>query len=170
MGKCGYCGTRIFLGGERRGDTIYCNQTCLQRHAVVKLTDSIPQEEVDAYIWEVFRGRCPECGGEGPIDVHISYRIFSVLMATVWSSHPMVSCKRCGTKKKLLDMVFSLFLGWWGLPWGIIITPIQIARNVFGIFSNPIITNRPSDTLITVLKTDIAMRIQQNNAVPGKSE
>ena len=28
-------------------------------------------------------------------------------------------------------MGYSALLGWWGIPWGLLITPIQILRNGF---------------------------------------
>ena len=34
-------------------------------------------------------------------------------------------------------MLFCLFLGWWGFPWGLVLTPVQIARNILGITSGP---------------------------------
>lgn len=169
MKKCGYCGTRILLGGSRQGDVHYCNDTCRQRGALLQLTGQIPPEEVEAYIQKVFHGRCPQCGGEGPIDVHVSHRVYSLLVVTCWNSKPKVSCRRCGTKEKLLDTAFSLFLGWWGFPWGLIMTPVQIIRNIYGLCTSPAPTTKPSEQLETLLKIDLAMSIQQNKAALGKT-
>ena len=47
---------------------------------------------------QVHQGNCPQCDGPGPVDVHTSYRVYSVVMMTSWSSRPLVACARCGTK------------------------------------------------------------------------
>ena len=31
-----------------------------------------------------------------------------------------------------IAMLTSAVCGWWGLPWGVVLTPIQIARNLLG--------------------------------------
>ena len=33
-------------------------------------------------------------------------------------------------------MVYSIFLGWWGIPWGILLTPVQIGKNVVALFKS----------------------------------
>jgi hypothetical protein len=35
------------------------------------------------------------------------------------------------------DSALSLALGWWGFPWGLIVTPVQIARNITGMLKGP---------------------------------
>jgi hypothetical protein len=37
-------------------------------------------------------------------------------------------------KAQLGDTLFSLVLGWWGFPWGLIMTPVQVSRNLAGMF------------------------------------
>jgi len=60
----------------------------------------------------------------------MSYRVWSALIITHWESRTQVSCRSCGRKAQLGDALFSLVLGWWGFPWGLIFTPVQIARNI----------------------------------------
>ncbi len=78
----------------------------------------------------VYHGACPKCQGPGPVDVHVSYRIWSAVFLTSWKNTPRVSCRTCGVKSQLGDAAFSLVLGWWGVPWGLLITPVQIIRNI----------------------------------------
>jgi len=33
-------------------------------------------------------------------------------------------------RSQLLDTAITLVFGWWGFPWGIIYTPVQISRNI----------------------------------------
>jgi hypothetical protein len=58
------------------------------------------------------------------------------LVLTSWKSSPQLSCAPCGKKAKIKAAVGSFFLGWWGFPWGLIVTPIQVAKNLFGLAGN----------------------------------
>ena len=63
--------------------------------------------------------------------------MWSALVILTWSSRPQICCRSCGVKNKISDALFCFFLGWWGFPHGLIMTPIQLGRNLFGIFSMP---------------------------------
>jgi hypothetical protein len=80
---------------------------------------------------------------------------------TSWSSRPGVSCQSCGTKQKLIDAMFSFVLGWWGVPWGILMTPIQVGRNLFGLFSRPD-PLQPSAGLQRILRLTLAEQVLKN--------
>lgn len=34
-------------------------------------------------------------------------------------------------------MAFCGVFGWWGIPWGLLATPIQLGRNFLGLFRGP---------------------------------
>jgi hypothetical protein len=137
MASCGYCNTRIMFGGKKLGDQRFCNAECLQRAEMVGVASQIPAEEVSRRVQLVHLGNCPKCQGQGPVNVHTSYRVWSALLMTSWSSRPAICCQSCGTKKKLGDTLFSAALGWWGFPWGLIFTPVQIIRNVIALLLKP---------------------------------
>jgi len=158
MASCAYCNTTILFGGRRRGELRFCNDKCQQQGALASVADQLPAADVAAFIRRVHQGNCPECSGPGPVDVHISYRVWSALLLTSWSSHPIVSCRSCGTKRKLGNTAFSLFFGWWGIPWGILMTPIQLARNIFSII-RPNDASVPSAALEKILRLQIASRV-----------
>jgi hypothetical protein len=157
MATCAYCNTTIFLGGKRQGDLRFCNATCLQRGALASVARALPQPEVDQYVARVHRGQCPACQGVGPVDVHTSYRVWSLLFMTSWSSRPKVCCQGCGTKRKVGDTVFSVVLGWWGFPWGFLVTPMQVIRNVWGVVNQPD-PSTPSPALEQMLRLEMAAR------------
>ena len=48
---------------------------------------------------------------------------------------PQISCRRCGLKSQAAGAAFPLVLGWWGFPWGLVVTPVQIGRNIGGMTS-----------------------------------
>jgi hypothetical protein len=97
----------------------------------------LPDDLVEAAVAEAHAGPCPKCGGEGPVDIHMSHRAWSMLVMTTWSDHPEMCCRSCALKNKLYSIGFTSVLGWWGIPWGLLATPIQIGRNVYGMISGP---------------------------------
>lgn len=133
MTTCAQCGGVILFGGKRHGDSRYCNEKCLQAGRAFRLAEELPDTVVTARVWEVHHGRCPACGGPGPVDVHLSYRIWSAVFTSSFSTRRHVCCRRCGQKARLKDAAFSLVFGWWGVPWGVLGTPVQVVRNLLAI-------------------------------------
>ena len=137
MAVCSYCGTSFMWGGKRDGNFRFCNDRCHHSGVLLSISDRVPPEIVSEQIAAVHRGPCPKCNGPGPIEVYNSYRVWSALVLTSWRTQPHVCCRSCATRRQLGDATFSLFLGWWGVPWGLLITPMQIARNIGGLMSRP---------------------------------
>jgi hypothetical protein len=133
MTKCDYCSSTIIFGGKHDANGRFCNQKCQGRGALLAISRQIPESVVREQIWKIHQGPCPNCGGMGPVDVHVVHKVWSALLLTSWSSTPQVSCQSCGRKSQFTGIVFSLVLGWWGFPWGLLLTPIQIGRNLVGI-------------------------------------
>jgi len=133
MARCSACNSTILFGGKRDANGRFCNQNCQARGALLAVANQIPPALVQEQIWKVHQGTCPKCGGAGPIDVYVSHTIWSALVLTSWRSTPEVSCRSCGRKSQWLGVASSALLGWWGFPWGLLMTPIQIGRNLAGI-------------------------------------
>jgi len=168
MAKCSYCGETIIFGGKKDGKLVFCNQKCLEKGIVVRAGQQLPDELVREQVNAIFLGNCPKCQGHGPTDVHVSYRVWSAILFTSWGSRPQICCRTCAIKSKLIDATFCMLLGWWGLPWGLIITPIQFFRNIGGIIFSPD-TNRPSDTLFSFIRAymvSVYVREQQIQTSP----
>jgi len=162
MASCAYCNSTIFFGGKILGEFRFCNATCENNGHMVITANKIPLVVVTKYVKEIYNGNCPVCNGFGPVDAHSSHRIFSVLVMSSWNSQVAICCKRCGNKNKIKDIFFSLFLGWWGFPWGLLITPVQIGRNIYGIIftSN---SAGPSKTLEKILRIHLATEAEGKN-------
>lgn len=155
MPSCNYCGTYLLFGGSRsqKGDA-YCSDDCLSRGVLLDFAERISPEVLESKIQEVAAGRCPQCHGPGPVDVYVSYRIWSALVLTSWSSVPRICCRSCAVKNGLSGMLYSTVLGWWGFPWGLLGTPIQLLRNLGAIAGGP--KSRPSPELRKMLKVALA--------------
>jgi len=158
MAACSACNTTILFGGVREGEQRFCNDECRYKGYLLTVAREIPSGTLDQQIRSVYHGTCPRCQGPGPVDVHISYRVWSALLMTSWRNQPRMSCRSCGTKAQLGDMTFSLLLGWWGFPWGLIMTPVQVVRNIIALFSRRH-AEAPSAELGRLVSMDMAARI-----------
>ena len=169
MAQCGYCGTTILFGGVNHAGQKFCNNKCLQRGLILQAGQQVPADVLDRQIEEVFRGNCPKCNGPGPVDIHRIHRVWSALLLTNWSSSQQVSCRSCASKSQLGGIFFSLFFGWWGFPWGLILTPVQITRNIAGMCGGPDLS-RPSADLKKLVQVNLGAKLiqaSQRRAAPA---
>ncbi len=161
MGSCSYCGSTIWFRGVRDAELRFCNADCQQRGHYIRFVDQLPQDLVRDHVRAVHQGNCPACGKTGPIDVHRSFKIWSALVLTSWKTEPRISCRKCATAAQSKGIVYSLFLGWWGFPWGFIITPIQIIKNIHGMVAGPDAA-QPTPDLERLVKLNLAEQIISN--------
>jgi len=154
--RCAWCDTRILFGGVRQGPFRFCNDACRQAGIRLSASRQFPDSVVNRHVSALFNGPCPQCGGPGPVDVHTSHRAVSALVLTWWSNRVTVSCRPCATRARLRDTLISLGFGWWALH-GIIMTPVQIARNIKGLLgeSDP---GRPSARLEKIVRAGLVER------------
>ena len=163
MKKCAVCGTTILFGPVRSGEHVYCGYECRDKGQFEQQTAIVPDEIAVAMAMKINMGDCPKCGGPGPVDVQYAYTVWSVFVLMSCKSNPEVSCVSCGRKAKFGAILFSFGLGWWGLPFGFIITPIQILRNFFGMFGGPVHGN-PSPDLQPIAKLMLADEVRQRDS------
>jgi hypothetical protein len=88
----------------------------------------------------------------------MKHTVWSAFVLTQWRSTPIICCESCGTKAKLGALAFTSLFGWWGFPWGLIFTPMQIARNLQALFSS-ISPDGPSNELLLIVRSDLASRL-----------
>ena len=169
MAKCGYCGSTIVIGGVRAGEQRFCNNKCAGNAYVLSVSQTVPPDVLEKKIEEVWRGNCPKCGSVGAIDVHKFYQVWSALVLTRWTTNSQVSCRSCATKRQAGALLFSLFFGWWGFPWGLILTPVQVTRNIVNMASGPDAA-APSADLRKLVQVHIGSQIlagkQRNTQAP----
>ena len=155
MASCATCDRFILFGGKIVEDRRYCSAKCEQRGEIARTVNSIPADALEQQVRQVHGGMCPKCAGSGPVDVHTSYRALSAIVITRWSNHPIVSCNRCGARAQLRDLCISLAFGWWGVPWGLFITPVQIGKNIRALVQKPD-PAQPSKALYRVIGSAMA--------------
>ncbi|MGC8641975.1 MAG: hypothetical protein ACP5XB_19080 [Isosphaeraceae bacterium] len=168
MATCDTCETRILFGGIKSGNYRYCSDACARNSVWRAAMEKVPDDELEREVRMVHQGNCPKCHGPGPVDIHVSHKVYSALAFTRWSSHPVIACRSCGRSRQIKHAVFSMFLGWWGFPFGLVITPAQVIRNLGGILG---ITGpspeTPSPALARAVRLSLAARKQVGAVPPG---
>jgi hypothetical protein len=164
MHNCAACGTFILFGGPSFDGQRFCNDRCLQGYqdSGAGLQQYIPQESVAQLATEMHRGDCPACGKSGPVDVFHGHQVWSFLIATQWRTVSKVCCRSCARKHQLYSAGLSAVAGWWGFPWGILMTPIQIGRNVFALLGGGQL-QQPSAQLHGIARSILAAQIAENS-------
>ncbi len=130
MARCATCGSTIIFGGSTLANLRFCDADCASRGQVVVAARSVPEAEARLLAAKIHAGACPKCSGPGPVDIRRAYRVWSALLFTRWVTLTQVACRRCAIKQQALSTLGSATLGWWGFPWGLVMTPVQVARNL----------------------------------------
>lgn len=155
IGQCDNCGTTIVFNGIKDSSLLFCNDKCKSKSLLLIYAKNIQQKAIDQKAQEIKNCACPKCGDAGQVGLHTSYKVWSMIFITSWRSEPQICCKSCGVKSQIFHIIKSLLFGWWGLPWGIIITPVQVLRNVIGLFQNDNYLH-PSDKLKDYIRLVLA--------------
>jgi hypothetical protein len=152
-GHCDYCGTFFRGGSMKRGRYQFCTGQCLENGQVLEILDHVTPAKIDAQIEAVRAQACPTCRGPGPVDVHHSHTVHSLLVYTSWKTKTHFCCRACARQEQAKALAYCLLAGWWGFPFGVLLTPWQIMRNIFGLMRS---SDRPSRELERVVKLDLA--------------
>jgi hypothetical protein len=152
-GYCDYCGTFFRGGTMRRGTYKFCNGSCFERGQVLEILDHVAPADVDAQIEAMRSQSCPICRGRGPLDIHHSHTVCSIVVYTWWRTTAHFCCRACARKEQNKALAVCLLTGWWGFPWGVFVTPWQIIRNVSGLIRS---ADQPSRDLKRIVRLDFA--------------
>jgi hypothetical protein len=156
MATCASCGNSILWGGVRLNGRRYCGQKCCSQDELGRLAASIPEQAVKIEAKKIRNGNCPVCSRRGEeIELRKSYKAISYVIMTRWGGYPIISCSSCHRKKALGDFILTLCFGWWGFPWGLIITPVQLIRNISALATDTK-TSEPSKELCSVVRIMMA--------------
>ena len=156
MASCASCGTTILFGGKESGGMKFCSDKCLANRSLLDVMSRIPETVVREQAAKIQAGACPNCKGEGPVELHMTHAIWSALIVTNWSSTAHICCRGCATKKQALSATGAFLLGWWGFPWGFIMTPVQVTKNIGGLFAKRSKSEGPSPELVQQVRLIIA--------------
>jgi len=87
-------------------------------------------EEIDGYCDIIRILACPSCGTTlSKLNGTMTSQVMSFVFFTQWSKTLKVGCPDCLDKANNNALIKSVLIGWWGIPWGFIRTPIAIGQN-----------------------------------------
>jgi hypothetical protein len=133
--ECDYCGNsarffKVTDAGQR-----FCSKICLRNARLMEISEDIPDEE------------------------RKFYTVWSAVIFTRWTKRTHVCCKSCGKEENVWSIIFCLLFGWWGIPWGLFVTPVQIFSNIAEIFNSRNEGPTPSDDLLQVARIELASKM-----------
>lgn len=158
MPSCAQCGTTILFGGVKFAGQTFCNARCANTAGgQLAVQQAIPPDVLAQRIAEIHDGPCPKCNQDRLVDLHPAHFVWSAVFLTRYTSKSELSCRGCARKRQAMHALGSFFLGWWGFPFGLIITPIQIGRNLFAMIKpeNP----NPSAELASVVQSMLGQQL-----------
>lgn len=76
---------------------------------------------------------CSKCGAHNPsLRGSVFFIVISWFVVTYKIPRVDILCEKCRLKRGLLYNFITIFLGWWGFPWGFIYTIYALIVNLFG--------------------------------------
>jgi hypothetical protein len=164
--QCDYCDSSARFSSVLDGGQRFCSTDCLVYARLMEISEDISPADILAEAQAIKRGACPVCQqSKSRIEVRTSYRVWSALVFTQWSRRALICCHSCGRIANAEAAAFSTLLGWWGLPWGLIMTPVQVVSNIAEMFrsrSEP----EPSPELLQAARIELAAK--RHNPRGGK--
>lgn len=131
MATCMTCGKTVIAGGIKDHGYRFCSKMCHLRKAdyLAKMGE-ISETSVDVEVEKLRTMRCPRCGRNGHVDEHTSVFVYSMILITRFGQKRHMCCRGCALKAQALDTLGTATLGWWGIPFGVIGTPVGIVMNL----------------------------------------
>ena len=163
--ECDYCGSSARFSPVLDDGQRFCNVTCLQNARLMEISEDIPKEEIFQHACRIKEGACPGCScSKSKVEARKSYRIWSVVHISVFSTQTRICCHSCARKENFRSLMFCAAFGWWGFPWGVGITPVQIISNIVEMFKSRS-GAKPSDDLLQAARINLAAkRLEEANA------
>jgi hypothetical protein len=145
MKSCDVCRTTILFGGVREAGYHFCSAGCRNRGETLIRALELSEDEIYAEALKLRESPCPLCDRDGPLDVFQSHWAYSIVSFTRWGSNSHLCCRRCARKKQALSTLSTLAFGWWGFPFGLLVTPYQVGRNIHALFTrdDPEVLSQP---------------------------
>jgi len=157
MSSCSQCGKSTLFDDRKLDGHHYCSAACAKYHPLVQASDCVPPDVLQRHVAQWRKVACPRCKRQdGTLDVYEHHRVHSMILMTLWSTRRSLCCRRCGRRDQFMSVLYSATLGWWGFPWGLLMTPVQIIRNIAGLCRRA--SEQPSAAFERVVRRQLAHR------------
>jgi len=161
MPSCTNCNRLLVpMEGIQLGEELFCGARCMSSGSVILRANSLPSDVIQGMVQQAHSGPCPVCRLQrGAVDVHYAHKIASFFIFSTWSSAPQISCTHCAIKRQSLALVYCILVGWWGFPWGILGTPVQVVRNIISMVKSGKKPIQPSAQLERFVRIAAALQL-----------
>lgn len=155
---CDHCGKSSGIAPVHDGEQTFCSIGCRDHMRIMEAAADFDDDAIHRHAQALQHGPCPQCRRQGsPVEVRRSYHVWSALFITRWGTTSKPGCRACGIRANLLDAGYSAALGWWGFPFGLLMTPVQILRNL----GEALMRDRarpPSPELLDLARADLGLK------------
>ncbi|WP_052941288.1 hypothetical protein [Chromobacterium subtsugae] len=167
--ECDFCGSWAGRSAVVDGGQRFCRQACLREARLLEISEDIPTDMIFQHACRIKQGSCSLCKkASSTTEVRPYYRVWSIGILTRWTKRTHICCHSCGRKTNFACLIFSFAFGWWGMPWGLIITPAQIISNLAEMFRSRADAT-PSDALLRAARLDLASKLHQHGTAQSDS-
>jgi hypothetical protein len=165
---CDLCGKSLRRKGYVSSESgkRFCSDECRESDYFLEAAGDIPHNEILKATHEIWNGPCPRCKrNRSKVDFRTHYWVYSVVILTSWGRNAEMCCRHCGIQANLQWMAYCLLLDWWGIPFGVLITPVKVLQNVGQMLKTD---HQPSPRLRGVARLQLAREIVKGriSAVP----
>jgi hypothetical protein len=115
----------------------------------------ISDETVLAQAMKIKNGDCPLCQcRKSAVELRTEHWIWSAIFVTRLGYRRALMCRDCGRSRNLKALGWCVLLGWWGVPFGLLVTPYKIFANLGEFLRKD--KPQPSDALRDLVRTRLA--------------
>ena len=126
---------------------------------VVRAAD-IGDDVVLAHANAIRQGDCPRCRQRrSPVELRTEHWVWSAIFITRYGRRTSLACRPCARAGNLKALLTSTLFGWWGFPFGLLITPYKIVINVVELLRKD--RPEPSDALRNLVRSRLAAASRQ---------
>lgn len=159
--ECDFCNSSAKHSAVLNEGQRFCSNSCLQNARLLEVSEDIPKETILHHASKIKEGVCPLCQqSSSKTEVRRYYRVWSAVVLTEWAERSHICCHSCGWKTNLESIIFCMLFGWWGIPWGLIITPGQIISNIAEMFRAKA-ESSPSEELLRAARLELAAKLHE---------
>jgi len=167
MGPCYTCKKTVAFGGIKDSGFRFCSKDCYSQKArFIQELASIPDSSTKAEAGNIKSGACGTCRQKGNVEFHKSVFVWSAILVTSTKENAFIGCTSCARKKQLLDTLGTAVLGWWGFPFGLIMTPLAVSINIFQMIKSGS-RKEPSEALMQYARERLARSLRSSQLESG---
>ncbi|MCJ8312244.1 MAG: hypothetical protein HRU38_08380 [Saccharospirillaceae bacterium] len=156
---CATCNSFIIFPGKKAGKRKYCNQHCFDMDKLGRISDDVSDTDAISRANIIKVSSCPTCQQTKALEIYKSYFVYSIILFTSWKTISELSCRSCAKKQQATNLTISSLAGWWGFPFGLIVTPIIIGANIVALIKKTDQENT-SKALIEYSRMSLAREIR----------